>query len=213
MKTIILADNQAISREGLRHLIAEILPDIIPSESNSKKELLSLLSSQPEATVILDYTLFDFSGPEELINICERYTDSSWLLFSDELSDDFINRIVINHRFGFLLKDCSKEEILLGLQKTLSGHRYICNEISNQLISKNNTSIRAERLTATETEILKQIALGNSTKEIATIRHLSFHTVNTHRKNIFRKINVNNMHEATKYAMRAGIIDIAEYCI
>ena len=68
-------------------------------------------------------------------------------------------------------------------------------------------------LTPTETEILKDIALGMTTREIAEKRFSSFHTVNTHRKNIFRKLGVNNVHEATKYALRAGLIDSAEYCI
>ena len=68
-------------------------------------------------------------------------------------------------------------------------------------------------LTKTETEILKDIALGMTTKEIAEKRFSSFHTVNTHRKNIFRKLNVNNVHEATKYALRAGLVDTGEYYI
>ena len=57
------------------------------------------------------------------------------------------------------------------------------------------------------------IALGMTTKEIAEKRFSSFHTVNTHRKNIFRKLGVNNVHEATKYALRAGLVDSAEYYI
>ena len=69
------------------------------------------------------------------------------------------------------------------------------------------------KLTQTETEILKDIALGMTTKEIADKRFSSFHTVNTHRKNIFRKLGVNNVHEATKYALRAGLVDSAEYYI
>lgn len=69
------------------------------------------------------------------------------------------------------------------------------------------------KLTQTEIEILKDIALGMTTKEIADKRFSSFHTVNTHRKNIFRKLGVNNVHEATKYALRAGLVDSAEYYI
>ena len=57
------------------------------------------------------------------------------------------------------------------------------------------------------------IALGLTTREIAEKRFSSFHTINTHRKNIFRKLNVNNIHEATKYALRAGMVDAAEYYI
>ena len=68
-------------------------------------------------------------------------------------------------------------------------------------------------LTKTETEVLKDIALGLTTKEIASKRFSSFHTINTHRKNIFRKLGVNNAHEATKYALRAGLVDSAEYYI
>ncbi|GAE15051.1 anthranilate synthase [Bacteroides pyogenes JCM 10003] len=55
--------------------------------------------------------------------------------------------------------------------------------------------------------------MGKTTKEIAAEKNLSFHTINSHRKNIFRKLGVNNAHEATKYAMRAGIVDLAEYYI
>ncbi len=68
-------------------------------------------------------------------------------------------------------------------------------------------------MTKTEVEILKEIALGQTTREIAEKRFSSFHTVNTHRKNIFRKLGVNNVHEAIRYAMRSGLVDAAEYYI
>ena len=68
-------------------------------------------------------------------------------------------------------------------------------------------------LTPAERSVLKEIALGKTTKEIAAEKNLSFHTVNSHRKNIFRKLGVNNVHEATKYAMKAGIVDLVEYYI
>ena len=68
-------------------------------------------------------------------------------------------------------------------------------------------------LTATETDILREIARGKTTKEIAIERCSSFHTVNTHRKNIFRKLDVNTAYEATRYALRAGLIDAADYYI
>ena len=83
------------------------------------------------------------------------------------------------------------------------------------LIEEQSTDSHPEtvNLTKTEQEVLKDIALGMTTKEIAAKRFSSFHTVNTHRKNIFRKLGVNNVHEATKYALRAGLVDAAEYYI
>ena len=68
-------------------------------------------------------------------------------------------------------------------------------------------------LTATETEIVKAIAQGKTTKEIAAERFLSIHTITTHRKNIFRKLGVNTAHEVVKYALRAGLVDNEEFYI
>ena len=96
----------------------------------------------------------------------------------------------------------------------MASNRFVCQRMMEVLL----TPVQQEpeekvNLTKTETEILKDIALGMTTKEIAEKRFSSFHTVNTHRKNIFRKLSVNNVHEATKYALRDGLVDSAEYYI
>lgn len=117
------------------------------------------------------------------------------------------------------MKDNSREEILTALQCASRKERFICNHVSNLLLSGNNQpaaphpALQDALLTPAERSILKEIALGKTTKEIAAERNLSFHTVNSHRKNIFRKLSVNNAHEATKYAMKAGIVDLVEYYI
>ncbi len=74
-------------------------------------------------------------------------------------------------------------------------------------------TLKDDLLTPAERKCTEKIALGKTTKEIAAEKNLSFHTVNSHRKNIFRKLGVNNVHEATKYAMKAGIVDLVEYYI
>lgn len=71
----------------------------------------------------------------------------------------------------------------------------------------------ADLLTKTETEIVRAIAQGKTTKEIAAERFSSIHTITTHRKNIFRKLGINTAHEATKYALRAGLVDPSEFYI
>ena len=169
--------------------------------------------------VILDYTLFDFSGADELIVLHERFKEADWLLFSDELSVEFLRQVLFSSMsFGVVLKDNSKEEILSALQCASRKERFICNHVSNLLLSGSSVAParpvpKDDLLTPAERSILKEIALGKTTKEIAAERNLSFHTVNSHRKNIFRKLGVNNAHEATKYAMKAGIVDLVEYYI
>jgi DNA-binding NarL/FixJ family response regulator len=213
--SVILADNQDITAAGIYYFVQNNLSCARFSEASNKKELIGELFSDPSALVILDYSLFDFTRVEELIILQNRFPLSHFLLFSEELTDDFVKRVTANnHSFSLLLKDCSKEEVLASVESILKGEAFICHRMLHHLSAgKNSGAMEEKKLTVTEREILKEIASGKSTKEIAGERCLSVHTVITHRKNIFRKLEVNNLHEATKYALRAGIIDASDYYI
>ena len=217
MREIIIIDNQYITNAGMRYLIERNSDDSVIREASRKNELIRMLSENPNSLVILDYTLSDFDSVNELIILQMRFEKADWILFSDELSDDFLRTLLFNtNSFSVLLKDSSETEIVSALKESLKGNRFICNHVSNLMIdnSKNQNRLQQKQvLTITEQEILKEMALGKTTKEIASKRNVSVHTIMTHRKNIFRKIEVNNVHEATKYAMRAGIVDLAEYYI
>ena len=136
------------------------------------------------------------------------------MLFSEELSLDFVRRMVgTSLSVSVLLKESPMSEITDCLKQALAHKRYICQRMLEMMLVPANTLESKVPLTKTETEILRDIALGMTTKEIAEKRFSSFHTVNTHRKNIFRKIEVNNVHEATKYAIKSGLVDTADYYI
>ena len=220
MREFIIADNQDITKAGMMFLLSRQKDTALLLEADNKAELIQQLRLHPGAVVILDYTSFDFVSSDELIVLHERFKEADWLLFSDELSIGFLRQVLFSSMsFGVVLKDNSKEEILTALQCASRKERFICNHVSNLLLSGNSqTSLlhpiqQNDLLTPAERSILKEIALGETTKEIAVERNLSFHTINSHRKNIFRKLGVNNAHEATKYAMKAGIVDLVEYYI
>lgn len=216
MRTLILADNQDITKAGILYFTDKMPGFALVLEAADRKELLQLLAVHPDAVVILDYTLFDLASADELVILQERFDKVHWLLFSEDLSEDFIRRILFSTQsFSIVMKDASEDEIRTSLQFALDSERFISQRINNLLSNHKVERERKEQLvlTATETEILKAIALGKTTKEIAAERFSSIHTITTHRKNIFRKLEVNNVHEATKYALRAGIIDSAEYYI
>ena len=220
MREFIIADNQDITKAGMMFLLSRQKDTALLLEADNKAELIQQLRLHPGAVVILDYTSFDFVSSDELIVLHERFKEADWLLFSDELSIGFLRQVLFSSMsFGVVLKDNSKEEILTALQCASRKERFICNHVSNLLLSGNSqTSLlhpiqQNDLLTPAERSILKEIALGKTTKEIAVERNLSFHTINSHRKNIFRKLGVSNAHEATKYAMKAGIVDLVEYYI
>ena len=180
-----------------------------------KTELIEQLRPHGDAIVVLDYTLFDIIDIEELEILHERFPLAKWILFSFDLSSDFVRRaIALSSLFSVLLKDSPLSEIRDCLRYAARGQRYICQRMAEILLAPAQDRMAEDiRLTRTETEILKDIAQGMTTREIAERRFSSFHTVNTHRKNIFRKLGVNTVHEATKYALRAGLVDSAEYYI
>jgi len=212
MREFILADNQGITREGIRSLltnfsIAETIIDV-----SGRRELMEQLIIYPNAAVILDYTSFDFSD-FQMMNMKQRYHNSIWLLFSDELSKHFLRQVLVSgYLFGVVMKNDPLNDIITALQYAAKGETYLC-DLAEQVLKEDVPSNVRDKLTASERLVLHEIALGKTTKEIAYDQNLSFHTINTHRKNIFRKLEVNNVHEAIKYALRAGIIDSSEYYI
>ena len=210
---IILADNQDITRAGLLYVFEQIGVENVVTATD-KAALLDKLRDNPCSVVILDYTLFDFSGDSELLILGERFKNAFLVLFSEELSLDFVRRMVgTSLSVSVLLKESPMSEITDCLKQALAHKRYICQRMLEMMLVPANTLESKVPLTKPETEILRDIALGMTTKEIAEKRFSSFHTVNTHRKNIFRKIEVNNVHEATKYAIKSGLVDTADYYI
>lgn len=209
---IVIADNQDISSAGLLY-ICQQLGECDAIRVEDKAALMERLSAMQRAVVVLDYTLFDINDISELTILSQRFSDVMWVLFSEELSTDFIRQIVaISSHFSIVTKESPLYEIKAAIKAAANGSRFICQHTAEQLLAPTE-SAEKPKLTPTETEILKDIAVGMTTREIAEKRFSSFHTVNTHRKNIFRKLNVNNVHEAIKYALRAGLVDSADYYI
>ena len=210
---ILLADKQDITRAGLMYVLSDF-NGVTTKYVEDKSELLLALQNDGNRVIVLDYTLFDINDAAELSILSERFAEARWLLFCEDLSVDFVRVLIATSpRFSILLKECSLQEIREALDYAVRGRRVICQRMAEMLLVPMETASNRAKLTPTENEILKDIALGMTTREIAEKRFSSFHTVNTHRKNIFRKLGVNTIHEATKYALRAGLVDSAEYYI
>ncbi len=208
---VILFDRQEITRLGIETLIPASCGR---STVATKNELVAALVRHPEAAVVIDYALSDLPGADSLLNIGLRFPRVQWLLFSDEPSVPFLKKMLCEGLFGVVLKGCTLDEIREGLAATLDGRAFVCAPV-RELLSKAEYEGAAGGgpLTATERDILREIALGRSAKEIASRRNVSTHTVVTHRKNIYRKLEVNNSQEAAGYALRAGVVDASDYCI
>lgn len=211
---IIIADNQFITNSGLTALLNEYSLVKTIAYASSTKALQRELAQHPRTIVIVDYALFDFTSIQQMLIIKEAAKDSLWILFSNELSDLFLRQVLISDpSFSIAMKHSTKEELIATLKSVSTGNPYVCESAESVLHGGVPHITPSVKLTSMEQTVLREIAMGKTTKEIAYEKVLSFHTVNTHRRNIFRKLEINNMHEAAKYALRAGLIEVAEYCI
>ena len=213
MRNYIIADNQELTAYALQSLLKRDEGSAI-FRAVDRAGLTELLKEHEDAVVFLDYTLFDFADEDQLLIVAERFSLSEWILISDELTPQFIRRVVYSsHQFSLVFKDGPMSEIREALQSVNRHTRYLSQRALETIISQQQEEEKPDILTATETEIIKAIAQGKTTKEIAAERFSSIHTVTTHRKNIFRKLGVNTAHEVIKYALRAGLVDSSEFYI
>ncbi len=213
MRKYILADNQELTRFALESLLAKDEENVVYKTSD-KAGLVALLKEHESAVVLLDYTLFDFADEDQLLIVAERFSLSQWILISDELTPQFLRRVIYSsHQFSIVFKDGPVKDIRDALEATSHHNRHISQRALETIIIQQEEEERPSVLTTTEMEIVKAIAQGKTTKEIASERFSSVHTITTHRKNIFRKLGINTAHEVVKYALRAGLVDSSEFYI
>lgn len=215
--SIILADNQPLTRIGIMDILNRYFNNRVEiKEVQNKDALFDLLRTTPPQILVIDFDLFDFKEIGELKELKKIASPVGVLIVTDNQSPDDISKIVNMGFSNYILKTCLEHEFIEAFNATLSNRKYFSSDIMDVLIdqrSKARPALEPGKLTLAEIEIVKLIAQGLTTKEIALRKHLSFHTVITHRKNIFRKLAINNTSELIMYAMRTGIIDSLDYYI
>jgi len=214
----ILADNQDLSCLGFMYLIGQQGKQEIVCVS-TKVELKSSLIAKPESLIIFDFDMFDWSNVEEVSLMASAFPQSKWLCVVDVLEEKFVYELThLLPSVNIELKTSSKEELSAAISASSNGKKYYCSEALNIILGNKKGKLDVEdkritQLTATEKEIVQLLAQGKTTKEIANERCLSYHTIITHRKNIFRKLEIKTVHDLTKYALKHGLVDLTEYYI
>lgn len=218
MLSIGIVESQEITRYALKSLIKEVYElevDIV--ELCDLSELKSFLIRIPDALVIVDpFSQCLEKQSELLIALRLQFNRSTWLLFFSELNEQWLKQFLSNRisSFNIVFQNDMLVHIKESIEKTINKEVYLAPWILKKLEEHQDIIQKVEQiLTNAEREILKEIASGKMTKEIAADRNISSHTVITHRKNIFKKLGVSNVYDATRYAIRAGIITVNEYYI
>lgn len=210
---IIIADPQFITAHAIQSLIPS--NNCVKQIVVSKEELLTALKNDSYSILFIDCFLLDFDSLKDLKIIQNKYPLLNIVIMVNSISKLDVMELKKMNIQTIILKTAESNEIPAVIDAVLHCKRYYSEEIMELLLEAeaNINNSEPQLLTPSEIEIVKGIAQGLTTKEIAEKKHLSFHTVMTHRKNIFRKLRINNSSELIMYAVNRGIIDSIEYYI
>jgi DNA-binding NarL/FixJ family response regulator len=204
--TIILADDHAMLREGIRKIIERIEDARISGEANDGLELLELLKKSSPNLIILDISMPNLRGLEAIREIRKTYPKVKILVLTMHKKKEFLRQALLDGADGFLLKEDAGSELIRAVQTLRKGGKYLSPLLANVLTSLAVEEENPEVLTMREREVLKLLVEGKRTIEIAAALYISPHTVRRHRSNIMEKLNIKNLADLVKYAISQSYI-------
>ena len=210
MKRILIADDHAILRRGLKEILVGEFDGAIFGEAGNAQEVLTEVQNQPWDLVILDITMPGRSGLDLLRDLKQLRPELPVLVLSMHPEDQYAKRVLRSGAAGYMNKETAPKELVTAIRKVLDGGRYVSAALAEKLasdLSAQAVRLPHERLSDREFEVLRMIASGKTISQIAEELHLSMTTVSTHRARILDKMSMTNNAELMRYAMRNGLID------
>jgi DNA-binding NarL/FixJ family response regulator len=199
--TVVLADDHVMFREGVRRIIERIEEVSVGGEVNDGLELLEFLKGSRPDLVILDISMPNLRGLEAIREIKKTYPQVKILVLTMHKKKEFIRQALGDGADGFLLKEDAGGELLRAVQTIKNGGKYLSPLLAGVLANLALEKEPAEVLTVREREVLKLLAEGRKTKEIAAALYISPYTVRRHRANIMEKLEIKTLADLVKYAI------------
>ncbi|MBV6646847.1 MAG: response regulator transcription factor [Cyclobacteriaceae bacterium] len=209
---VLIADDHEMILDGLRLLLEQQEDIEVIAESYNGSEVLSAIEKVEELDVaILDINMPEKDGIETTQEIKKKFPEVKVLILTMYNRKEFIKNLMEAGTDGYILKNSGKEELVKAIRSLAKGEPYFGKEITKTIMKsyqKNKIfdSPLDIELTEREKDIIKLVAEGLSTQEIADQIFLSAHTVNTHRRNILNKLNVKNSAGMIRYGIQTGIV-------
>lgn len=211
MIKILIADDHAIVREGLKQIVAEEKDMKVAGEASNSEELFVLLKNKNWHIIVLDINMPGKSGLEALKDIKIQYPDLPVLILSMFSEELYGVRALKAGASGYLKKVSAPTELVNAIRTIVSGKKYISPELAQNLVSgltQENKPATHFILSDREYQIMCEIATGKSAEQIAIDLSLSINTVYTYRNRILEKLKLRSNVELTQYAIKNKLIEI-----
>jgi len=204
---IIVVDDHQLFREGIISLLSKNDELEIVGEADSVKELFSILDIKKAHVVLIDISMPETNGLEAIKECREKYPDVKFIVLTMHAEGQYVVKAVRNGAFGYLIKNANEHELITAIREVSVRKKHFNSEISQLMIG--NMAIEGEshkKLSDREMEVIQLVSEGQTTKEIADQLFVSARTVETHRVNMMKKLNVQNTAELIKKAAHLKLI-------
>jgi len=212
---VLLADDHTIMRSGLRSLLEKESDMEVVGEADNGRRTVQLARELSPDVVLMDISMPDLNGIEASRQIVSEVPDVKVVALSMHSDEQFVAQMLDSGAIGYLLKDCALEELCRAIRVVVANKSYLSPGIAGVVVETYRRRDRARgeprrfgELTPREREVLQLVAEGKSSKEIASLLHVSIKTVEAHRHQMMDKLNIRSVAELTKYAIRKGITSL-----
>lgn len=210
---VMLVDDHKILRDALKIVLArEKDMNLVGEASNGAIALKSIKDMQPDV-VVMDIGMPEMGGIQTTLVLRNTYPDIKIIALSTFFDRRIILQMLDAGANGYIVKSAGSEELLRGIRAVAAGRSYFCPDVSQIIldsvrVNEATGNINGSRLGRREREVLKLLAEGLTSPEIAGRLHIATSTVEVHRRNIMRKLDLHSIAELTKYAIRHGLTEI-----
>ncbi len=204
--SVLLANFQFLTRQGITTLVNG-LPDFeVKKHIESPTELAEAIRFEKPDLVVMDVSNDDSFLISEIEKI-KKKENPNFLTISNHQSRESVQKLLTIGIKGIVTKNCSEEEITNAIKSVAKGHRFFCNNVLDLVVDKEEKdNCEPTSLSPREYEVLTFITKGSTTNQIAEQLHVSVHTINSHRKNILKKLNLNSPAELIVHALESGLV-------
>ncbi|OGG96811.1 MAG: hypothetical protein A2508_01755 [Candidatus Lambdaproteobacteria bacterium RIFOXYD12_FULL_49_8] len=211
---VLIADDHKIMRDGMNLLMQRLENIEVVAEAENGQDAVRLaLETQPDI-VLMDINMPGMNGIDATQAICQQNPHTRVIALTSHTDSKMVQEMFRAGAMAFLGKSCTNQEILTAIESVAEDRYYISEEMTSKVIEdfvvKHIPQITevSDKLTSREKQVLKLIAEGHSTKDIAESLNLSSKTVGAHRENLMKKLNLHNIAQLTRYAIQKGLLSI-----
>jgi DNA-binding NarL/FixJ family response regulator len=210
---VLLADDHKLVRAGIRSLLAR-LPDVeVIAEASDGREAIQLVEKNEPQIVLMDLAMPELNGLEATQHLTKTFPNVRVIILSIYADEEHVYQALCAGAAGYLLKGAATEELELAIRSVARGETYLSPPVSrpviNEYIRRTNAGLNSrERLSPRQTQILKLIAEGKTTKQVALALAISVKTVETHRSALMMRVGVRDVAGLVRYAVRIGLVDL-----